>query len=213
MLGYQEAFISFAIDQGVLKFGEFVLKSGRTSPWFFNSGLFRTGQALAKLGHYYSEAIMDDQLKFDILFGPAYKGIPLVCATSIALANDYDLDAPYVFNRKEVKDHGEGGNLVGAELTGQALVIDDVITAGTAIREAVSIIEGSAAKLCGVVIAVDRQERGQGEMSAIQEVERTHGVSVTSIVTFADILEYLQNHGFEQNLIDEMRNYHIMYGV
>lgn len=213
MLPYQDEFISFAINQGVLKFGDFVLKSGRRSPWFFNTGLFNSGKALARLGHYYGEAIVGGRLEFDILFGPAYKGIPLVAATAIALSNDHGRDTPYVFNRKESKDHGEGGLLVGAELTGRALIIDDVITAGTAIREAMTIIENSSAKLAGVVIAVDREERGQAGISAIQEIEQTYGISVTSIVKFSHIIAYMERHEFTRDSIDAMRKYHKNYGV
>jgi orotate phosphoribosyltransferase len=210
---YQEEFISFAIEQGVLQFGEFVLKSGRVSPWFFNSGLFNSGQALARLGHYYSETIVSNAIEFDILFGPAYKGIPLVSASAVALANDHDRDVPYVFNRKEVKDHGEGGVLVGAPLVGKALIIDDVITAGTAIREAVSIIETSNAKLVGVVIAVDRQERGKGNVSAISEVEQHYGINVTSIVNCSHIMEYLEKHNTAPEILNKMRDYIASYGV
>lgn len=213
MQPYQEEFITFAIEQGVLKFGEFVLKSGRRSPWFFNSGLFKSGKSLARLGHYYGEAIVNSRLEFDILFGPAYKGIPLVAATAIALANDHGLDTPYVFNRKEAKDHGEGGTLIGAELVGKAVIIDDVITAGTAIREAMTIIEHSRASLAGVVIAVDREERGQGDVSAIQEIQQTYGVSVTSIINFSHIIEYMLRNDYAPDSIDAMRAYQLKYGV
>lgn len=213
MQKYQEEFVSFAIEQGVLQFGEFELKSGRVSPWFFNSGLFSTGQALARLGHYYSEAIVSKAIEFDILFGPAYKGIPLVAATAVALANDHGRDVPYVFNRKEAKDHGEGGNLVGAPLQGNALIIDDVITAGTAIREAVSIIRTSQAVLIGVVIAVDREERGKGEMSAIREVEQNYGIKVTSIVKCRHIIEYLETHNTTPEIIEKMKSYSEKYGI
>lgn len=213
MQKYQEEFVSFAIEQGVLQFGEFELKSGRVSPWFFNSGLFNSGQALARLGHYYSEAIVSKAIEFDILFGPAYKGIPLVAATAVALANDHGRDVPYVFNRKEAKDHGEGGNLVGASLQGNALIIDDVITAGTAIREAVSIIRTSQAVLIGVVIAVDREERGKGEMSAIREVEQNYGIKVTSIVKCRHIIEYLETHNTTPEIIEKMKSYSEKYGI
>lgn len=212
MQKYQEEFISFAIEQGVLQFGEFVLKSGRVSPWFFNSGLFNTGFALARLGHYYSETIVSKALEFDILFGPAYKGIPLVAATAIALANDHGRDVPYVFNRKETKDHGEGGDLVGAPLAGNTLIIDDVITAGTAIREAVSIIDTSDAVLVGVVIAVDREERGKGDVSAIGEVEQNYGINVTSIVKCSDIVEYLETHNTAPGILEKMNDYIDNYG-
>ena len=213
MQKYQEEFISFAIEQEVLQFGEFVLKSGRVSPWFFNSGLFNTGHALARLGHYYSETIVSKDIEFDILFGPAYKGIPLVAATAVALANDHDRNVPYVFNRKEAKDHGEGGRLVGAPLAGNTLIIDDVITAGTAIREAVSIIGTSNANLVGVVIAVDREERGKGDVSAISEVEQNYGISVTSIVNCSHIVEYLETHNTAPEILEKMKDYIDKYGV
>ncbi|WP_372613012.1 orotate phosphoribosyltransferase, partial [Halomonas sp.] len=160
MQPYQRDFIAFAIEQGVLRFGDFTLKSGRVSPYFFNAGLFRTGGALARLGRYYARAIADSGLAFDLLFGPAYKGIALAATTAVALADHHDRDLPYAFNRKEAKDHGEGGNIVGAELAGRILIIDDVITAGTAIREVMDLIKGSGAQAAGVVIALDRQERG-----------------------------------------------------
>ena len=213
MQKYQEEFISFAIEQGVLQFGEFVLKSGRLSPWFFNSGLFNTGQALARLGHYYGETIVGNAIEFDILFGPAYKGIPLVAATAVALANDHDRDVPYVFNRKEAKDHGEGGSLVGAPLAGNTLIIDDVITAGTAIREAVSIIGATDAILAGVVIAVDRQECGKGDVSAIREVEQNYGITVFSIVKCSHIVDYLETHNTAPEILQKMKDYIDRYGV
>ena len=189
---YQRDFIAFAIEQGVLKFGEFTLKSGRVSPYFFNAGLFQSGRALAKLGRFYAQAIVDSGLSADVLFGPAYKGIPLAAVTAAALADHHDLDMPYAFNRKEAKTHGEGGNTVGAPLAGDILIIDDVITAGTAIREVMTLIEQSGARAGGVIIALDRQERGQGEQSAIQEVEATFGMPVISIVTLAQVLTYLE---------------------
>jgi len=210
---YQEEFIAFAIEQEVLQFGEFVLKSGRVSPWFFNSGLFNTGHALARLGHYYSETIVSNAIEFDILFGPAYKGIPLVAATAVALAKDHDLDVPYAFNRKEAKDHGEGGRLVGAPLAGRTLIIDDVITAGTAIGEAVSIIGASDAVLIGVVIAVDREECGKGDASAISEVEQNYGINVKSIVKCHHIVEYLETHNGSSEIVEKMKNYIDKYGV
>ena len=171
MKDYQNDFIEFAIQAGVLRFGEFTLKSGRTSTYFFNAGLFNTGEHLAKLGRCYAQAIVDSGIDFDVLFGPAYKGIPLAAAASIALAEQHGKNIPWCFNRKEAKDHGEGGNLVGSPLVGRILVIDDVITAGTAIRESVDIIKSAGAELVGVVIALDRQERVQVERSAIQEIE------------------------------------------
>jgi orotate phosphoribosyltransferase len=212
---YQREFIAFAIEQGVLKFGEFTLKSGRVSPYFFNAGLFQTGRALAKLGRFYAQAIVDSGLHADVLFGPAYKGIPLAAVTAAALADHHDRDMPYAFNRKEAKTHGEGGNIVGAALTGDILIIDDVITAGTAIREVMALIEQSGARAGGVMIALDRQERGQGEQSAIQEVEATYGMPVVSIVSLAQVLAYLEAHaGPEmQPHAEAIRAYRARYGV
>ncbi|MGU2193079.1 orotate phosphoribosyltransferase [Pseudomonas aeruginosa] len=172
MQAYQRDFIRFAIERGVLRFGEFTLKSGRTSPYFFNAGLFDSGLALARLGRFYAEAVIDSGIDFDVLFGPAYKGIPLAATTAVALAEQHQRDLPWCFNRKEAKDHGEGGTLVGAPLSGRVLIIDDVITAGTAIREVMQIIDAQGARAAGVLIALNRQERGKGELSAIQEVER-----------------------------------------
>ncbi len=199
MKDYQRDFLSFAIATGVLKFGEFTLKSGRVSPYFFNSGLFNTGASLARLGRYYAEAIQSSGIAFDLLFGPAYKGIPLAAAASIALADHHQRDVPYAFNRKEAKDHGEGGMTVGAVLEGRVLIIDDVISAGTSVRESVDIISAAGAGLAGVIISLDRQERGTGEVSAIQQVETDLGVPVASIVTLADLLEYLsEQQGYTQ---------------
>jgi orotate phosphoribosyltransferase len=213
MKDYQRDFIDFAIHAGVLRFGEFTLKSGRTSPYFFNAGLFNTGQHLANLGRCYAQAIVDSGIGFDVLFGPAYKGIPLAAAASIALAEHHGLDVPWCFNRKEAKDHGEGGNLVGAALEGRILVIDDVITAGTAIRESVDIIHSAGAQLSGVVIALDRQERGQGERSAIQEVEETLGIRVASIVKLEDLLEYLGVQPGREADVGRIEAYREQYGV
>ena len=212
---YQRDFIAFAIEQGVLKFGEFTLKSGRVSPYFFNAGLFQTGRALAKLGRFYARAIVDSGLKADVLFGPAYKGIPLAAVTAAALADHHDLDMPYSFNRKEAKTHGEGGNIVGAPLSGDILIIDDVITAGTAIREVMSLIEQSGARAGGVIIALDRQERGQGEQSAIQEVQTQYGMPVVSIVTLEQVLTYLEEHAGGEMLAyaDAVRAYRDQYGI
>ncbi|MEZ5541505.1 MAG: orotate phosphoribosyltransferase [Pseudomonadota bacterium] len=213
MKGYQHEFIDFAIRAGVLRFGEFTLKSGRVSPYFFNAGLFNTGAHLARLGRCYAQAIVDSAIDFDVLFGPAYKGIPLAAAASIALADRHGRDVPWCFNRKESKDHGEGGNLVGAALAGRVLVIDDVITAGTAIRESVDIIRGAGATLAGVVIALDRQERGRGERSAIQEVEDTLGVPVVSIVRLEHLLEYLATQPGHDVDIARIEAYRAEYGV
>ena len=191
MKDYQRDFLQFAIDLGVLRFGEFTLKSGRISPYFFNAGLFNTGQALARLGRFYAQAIVTAGLEFDVLYGPAYKGIPLAAATAVALADHHGRDVPYAFNRKEAKDHGEGGTVVGAELRGRILIIDDVISAGTSVRESVNLIQANGATPAGVIIALDRQERGSGATSAIQEVETDYSMPVTSIVQLADLLAFL----------------------
>jgi len=213
MKDYQHDFIDFAIQAGVLRFGEFTLKSGRISPYFFNAGLFSTGEQLARLGRCYARAIIESGVDFDVLFGPAYKGIPLVTATSIALADHHSRNMPWCFNRKEAKSHGEGGSLVGAALAGRVLVIDDVITAGTAIRESVDIIQAAGARLAGVVIALDRQERGQADRSAIQEVEASLGVSVVSIVKLDHLLEYLAAQVDCAGDVERIRAYRAQYGV
>ncbi len=213
MHDYQREFIEFAIDRGVLRFGEFTLKSGRVSPYFFNAGLFNSGGALARLGRYYAAAIEAAAVPFDVMLGPAYKGIPLAATTCVALANDYGRDLPYVFNRKEVKAHGEGGNLVGAPLEGRVLIIDDVITAGTAIREVMALIESAGATAAATVIALDRQERGKGELSAIQEVERDFGMPVISIITLADLIDYLEQQGDQGVQVAAIRNYRQAYGI
>jgi len=213
MKDYQREFIDFAIAAGVLRFGDFTLKSGRISPYFFNAGLFNTGTHLARLGQSYAQAISDSGIGFDVLFGPAYKGIPLAAAASIALAERHGHDVPWCFNRKEAKDHGEGGNLVGAGLDGRVLIIDDVITAGTAIRESVDIIRAAGAQLAGVVIALDRQERGRGERSAIQEVEDTLGVPVISIIRLDHLLEYLRQHPDRTEDVKRIVSYREQYGV
>uniref|UniRef100_UPI003D2D6D37 orotate phosphoribosyltransferase n=1 Tax=Methylophaga lonarensis TaxID=999151 RepID=UPI003D2D6D37 len=191
MKAYQQQFIDFALSTGVLRFGQFTLKSGRISPYFFNSGLFNSGASLARLGRFYAQTIVESGIAFDVLFGPAYKGIPLASTTAVALADHHQRDVPYVFNRKEAKDHGEGGQLVGAPLNGKVLIIDDVISAGTSVRESVEIIRAAGAEPAGVVIALDRQERGKGQMSAIQEVEQQHGIPVISIISLNDLLSYL----------------------
>ena len=210
---YQYEFIEFAIEAGVLSFGDFTLKSGRVSPYFFNSGLFNTGRQLARLGRFYAQAIVDSGIQFDVLFGPAYKGIPLAAAAGIALADHHDRNVPWCFNRKEAKDHGEGGNLVGAGLTGGVLIIDDVITAGTAIRESVDIIQAAGATPAGVVIALDRQERGRDARSAIQEVEETLGVRVISIVKLEHLAQYLQDRTDRAEEIEKILAYRAQYGV
>jgi orotate phosphoribosyltransferase len=213
MQQYKKDFLEFAIDAGVLRFGEFTLKSGRVSPYFFNAGLFNTGRHLARLGRFYAQAIVAAGTGYDILFGPAYKGIPLAAATGIALADHHELDVPFCFNRKEAKDHGEGGNLVGAPLAGRVLIIDDVITAGTAIRESLAIIDGAGATAAGVVIALDRQERGRGERSAIQEVEQDLGLQVTSIVTLAELQLFLGEKPAFSEALDNIAAYRAQYGV
>ena len=215
MQDYQREFIEFAIEQNVLRFGEFTLKSGRVSPYFFNAGLFKSGQALARLGRFYAQAISASKVEYDVVFGPAYKGIPLAAVTAVALADHHDRDVPYVFNRKEAKDHGEGGVLVGADLQGRVLIIDDVITAGTAIREVMQIIDANGAQPGGVVIALDRQERGKGELSAIQEVERDFSMPVVSIITLEQVLQYLDEKGDAdaQQHADAIRKYREQYGI
>ncbi|MEO5573108.1 MAG: orotate phosphoribosyltransferase [Gammaproteobacteria bacterium] len=191
MLDYQCEFIDLAVNCGALRFGQFTLKSGRSSPYFFNSGLFNSGASLARLGRYYAAAIVHSNLAYDMLFGPAYKGIPLAAATSIGLAEGYGHDTPYAFNRKEAKDHGEGGIIVGAALAGKVLIIDDVITAGTSVGESVGIIRAAGAEPTGVVIALDRQERGKGASSALQEVESQYGIKTVSIINLGTLIEYL----------------------
>ena len=210
---YQYEFIEFAIEAGVLSFGDFTLKSGRVSPYFFNSGLFNTGRQLARLGRFYAQAIVDSGIQFDVLIGPAYQGIPLAAAAGIALADHHDRNVPWCFNRKEAKDHGEGGNLVGAGLSGRVLIIDDVITAGTAIRESVDIIQAAGATPAGVVIALDRQERGRDARSAIQEVEETLGVRVISIVKLEHLAQYLQDRTDRAEEVEKIRAYRAQYGV
>ena len=213
MQPYKKEFLEFAIQADVLRFGEFTLKSGRTSPYFFNAGLFNTGQHLARLGRFYAQAIIDSDTRFDVLFGPAYKGIPLAAATSIALADHHNLNVPYCFNRKETKAHGEGGNLVGAPLQGDILIIDDVITAGTAIRESLAIIDQAGARAAGVVIALDRQERGQSERSAIQEVEQDLGLKVTSIIKLEELQEFLRDKPDFRASLQAINSYREQYGV
>jgi orotate phosphoribosyltransferase len=213
MQAYQRDFIRFAIDRGVLRFGEFTLKSGRTSPYFFNAGLFNSGSALAQLGKFYAAAVVESGISFDVLFGPAYKGIPLAAATAVALAEHHNLDLPWCFNRKEAKAHGEGGSLVGAPLTGDVLIIDDVITAGTAIREVMQIIQAQGANAAGVLIALNRQERGNGELSAIQEVERDFGIPVVSIVSLNQVLEFLADDPQLKQHLPAVEAYRAQYGI
>jgi orotate phosphoribosyltransferase len=213
MQPYQQEFLDFAIDVGVLRFGEFTLKSGRISPYFFNSGLFNTGGSLARLGRYYAQAVSSAGIDFDMVYGPAYKGIPLAASLSIALADHHQRDVPYCFNRKEAKDHGEGGTIVGAPLQGKVLIIDDVISAGTSVRESVEIIQAAGATPAGVVIALDRQERGKGKTSAIQEVERDYGLKVASIVGLQDLIDYLAEKSGEEEALAAIRAYRQEYGV
>jgi orotate phosphoribosyltransferase len=214
MQAYQQEFIELARHYQVLRFGEFTLKSGRISPYFFNAGAFASGAALAALGRCYAQRIVDSGLAFDVLLGPAYKGIPLAAATAIALADQHGRDVPFAYNRKEAKDHGEGGTLVGAPLEGRVLVIDDVITAGTAVREVIGMIESAGAELAGVAIGLDRQERGSGELSAIQEIEQAHGISVLSIIDITHIIAWLEGLGSERGSdLAAMRAYRERYGV
>jgi orotate phosphoribosyltransferase len=213
MQDYQRDFIELALQVQVLRFGEFKLKSGRMSPYFFNAGLFNTGRSLAKLGQFYAAAIRDSGIDFDVLFGPAYKGIPLASAASIALYERYKLDKPYSFNRKEAKAHGEGGTIVGAPLKGKVLIIDDVITAGTAIREAIDIIHQQGATPAGVVIALDRQECGQGEKSAIQEVNETWKIPVISIINLGNLVTYISQHQQYQPHLEAIHAYRKQYGI
>lgn len=213
MQDYKTKFIEFAINRNVLRFGQFTLKSGRLSPYFFNAGLFNTGADLALLGKCYAEALTQSGIAFDVLFGPAYKGIPIATTTAVALATEHQRSVPYCFNRKEAKAHGEGGSLVGSELKGNIMLVDDVITAGTAIRESMELIAQHEANLAGVLIALDRQEKGQGELSAIQEVERDFGTKVISIVTLGDVVEYLQTKPeYAEHLIN-VTAYREQYGI
>jgi orotate phosphoribosyltransferase len=209
----EQDFIEFAVAQKVLRFGEFTLKSGRKSPYFFNAGLFDTGSALSRLGQFYARAVMASKLEFDMVFGPAYKGIPLASALAIALAEQHGRDVPFAFNRKEAKAHGEGGSLIGAPLAGRVLVVDDVISAGTSVRESVALIEAAGARLAGVVIALDRQERGQSERSAVQEVEQRHHVGVVSIATLGGLVDYLRRTGDPAAPLAAVEAYRTQYGV
>ncbi len=212
MHAYRQDFIRFAVDQKVLRFGEFQTKAGRLSPYFFNSGLFQDGAALRELCQFYAQAILASGVEFDMLFGPAYKGIPLVAGTSIALS-EQGRNVPYCFNRKEAKDHGEGGNTVGAKLQGRVLIIDDVISAGTSVRESIELIRSAGATPCGVVIALDRMERGQGELSAVQEVKRDYGLPVISIAALDDLLGYLQGQAELVQNLHAVQAYRDRYGV
>ena len=213
MKDYQREFIEFAIERDVLRFGAFTLKSGRLSPYYFNFGLFNTGSALARLGQYFAQALVDSGIECDVILGPAYKGIPLATAMAVALSEHHGIDMPYAFNRKEAKAHGEGGSIVGAELKGRVVIVDDVITAGTAIREVMTIIEAHEATPTATLIAIDRMEKGKGELSAIQEVERDYTIKVVSIISFDDVLEYLQESGSKLQQVAAMLKYREDFGV
>lgn len=213
MHDYQREFIEFAIRNHVLRFGEYTLKSGRISPYFFNSGLFNSGASIARLGRYYAETIARSRLAFDMLFGPAYKGIPLAVTTAVALSEHHNRDIPYAFNRKEVKDHGEGGVTVGAPLQGKILIVDDVISAGTSVAESIQLIKSAGAQPAGVIVALDRQERSHGTLSAIQEVEQRHGIPVLSIITLKLIVQCLQGAGGMEQHLSRIHAYKEQYGV
>jgi len=210
---YQRDFIEFSLAHGVLRFGEFTLKSGRRSPYFFNAGMFNTGTRLAALGRFYASAVVDSGVAFDVLLGPAYKGIPIASATAVQLAEHHGIDVPWCFNRKEAKAHGEGGTIVGSPLEGRVLIVDDVITAGTAIREVMELVQAAGARAAGIVVAVDRQERGRGELSAIEEVERDFGVEVASIIGFDQIIAYLEQTGRHAEHLDAVRAYRDEFGI
>ncbi|OGO90717.1 MAG: orotate phosphoribosyltransferase [Coxiella sp. RIFCSPHIGHO2_12_FULL_42_15] len=213
MLSYKKKFIQLCLQCNVLRFGEFTLKSGRKSPYFFNAGLFQTGAALAKVGGFYTQAIQAANLRFDLLFGPAYKGIPLVSTVAIALADHHRLDKPYAFNRKEAKDHGEGGSLIGAPLVGKVLIVDDVITAGTAVRESIHLITKAGAQLAGVLVLLDRQERGQHQLSAIQEIEQRYQIPVVSIIQLQDIVAFVADDPATHEHFAQIEQYRAQYGI
>lgn len=212
MLEYQQQFIQYALDGGVLKFGEFQLKSGRISPYFFNTGLFNRGSQLDKLGQFYAQALIASAYQADVLYGPAYKGIPLVCSTAIAYSR-LKGDMPFAFNRKEVKDHGEGGLLVGAPLEGKVWIVDDVITAGTSVRESVEIIVAAGAIPSGVLIALDRQEKGLNQLSAVQEVSAQFGIPVVAIITLANIIEFIEKNDDTSEKLMLIKAYRLKYGI
>lgn len=218
MLPYQEQFIEFALHTGVLRFGEFELKSGRTSPYFFDTGLFNTGAAMLQFSRFFATSIENSDIEFDVLFGPAYKGITLSCATAMALSENSGKEIPFAYNRKELKDHGEGGDMVGAQLQGQIAIIDDVITAGTAIRQSFDFITEHGASPCGVFLALDRQELGQedgelAEMSAIQQVEADYNIPVVAIATLTDLITYLKKQDDQEEQLDRMRSYRDQFGI
>jgi len=211
MLDFQQQFLDYCIHKGILRFGEFTLKSGRISPYFFNAGLFNTGQDMDRLGYFYAQAIIHAELQFDVLFGPAYKGIPLAAITVSSLYRDFGIDKPYAFDRKEKKDHGEGGKIVGATLAGDILIIDDIITAGTAIRQSMALVESFGARTTAAAVALDRQEKGQGDTSAIQELEQ-QGVAVVSIIKLEHIMSYLKARGDNAQL-QAVERYRAQYGI
>lgn len=213
MRAYKKEFIDLALELGVLRFGEFTLKSGRVSPYFFNAGLFSTGYAAARLGRFYAAAIAEADIGFDVIFGPAYKGIPLAALTAASLAEHYDIDVPYCYNRKEAKAHGEGGSVVGAQLAGRVLIVDDVITAGTAVRDAYQVITSSGATIAGLAISLDRQERGQGSLSAVQELKSSLGIPVISIVQLDDLIDILEESEDYAQHLDPVLAYRHKYGV
>jgi orotate phosphoribosyltransferase len=213
MQDYQREFIDFALETGVLRFGEFTLKSGRISPYFFNAGLFNSGASLARLGRFYAQSIIDSGIEFDLLYGPAYKGIPLAAVTAAALFDHHGVDIPYAFNRKEAKDHGEGGTIVGHQLAGRVAIIDDVITAGTAIRESIDLITAHGAVPSAVFIALDRQERGNGELSAIQEVECEFGLPVAAITKLENLIDYLEKSSDSAEDLERITKYRDVYGI
>jgi orotate phosphoribosyltransferase len=209
---FRKDFIAFCLEQGVLKFGRFVTKSGRTTPYFFNAGLFNTGASLDRLAQFYAKAILASGVSFDMLFGPAYKGIVLAASAAVALARE-GRDVPYAYNRKEAKDHGEGGALVGAPLAGRVLIVDDVLTAGTAVGESLDVISSQGATPAGVVISLDRMERGKGDLSAIQEIEKRHGIPVVSIATLDDLLGFLAGRPELRQELKAITEYRQLYGV
>ena len=212
MKPYQKEFLDFAIASNVLCFGEFTLKSGRISPYFFNAGLFKTGAALSKLGDFYTQSIIDSEMEFDMLFGPAYKGIPLVSVIATTFYEKHGRDYPYAFNRKEVKDHGEGGSIVAAPLEGKVLIVDDVMSAGTAIREATDIVTAEGADIAGVALSLDRQERGQQHLSAVQQTEKDYGVKVSSIVGLNDVIQHISQTIKDEALLASISAYRRRYG-
>jgi len=211
-MDFSRDFIAFACERGVLRFGEFTTKAGRQSPYFFNAGLFNDGASLARLADFYARAILAAGIRFDVLFGPAYKGIPLAAATAMVLAT-MGRNTPFAFNRKEAKDHGEGGSLIGAPLAGRILIVDDVISAGTSVRESMDLIHAAGATAAGVVIALDRQERGQGELSAVQEVEQNYGLPVVAVASLGDLIDYLRGHPELERVLPAVTHYREQYGV